>query len=281
MTTAALALVLGSAFLHAAWNALLKRERNLREATLALQALTAVAGVVLALAGPRTSLGGWRVMAWGCAAGVCEAGYFLTLAAAFGRGSLGLAYTVARGGALVLLWPISVVAFGEQVTAASIAGVVLLLAGLAATSTPSAASSGRDGLGWAALCAVCIAGYGLCYKEALSLGAMPMALFALSLSVSCPVVLVWRGRGGVAGIRRVLGERALPILVASAMCTLSFVLILYALRSAGAGAVMTLRNTSVLFALAFAAAIGERPRTRQVLGGTLVVAGAVLVGWPR
>ena len=60
-----------------------------------------------------------------------------------------------------------------------------------------------------------------------------------------------------------------------------FVLVLFALRIAGAGAVMTLRNSSVLFALAFAAATGERPGARQLAGGPLVALGAVLVGWPR
>jgi uncharacterized membrane protein len=48
-----------------------------------------------------------------------------------------------------------------------------------------------------------------------------------------------------------------------------------ALVSGGAGFVITLRNTSVLFATGLAFAIGERPRRTQVIGAVLVAGGAI------
>jgi drug/metabolite transporter (DMT)-like permease len=47
----------------------------------------------------------------------------------------------------------------------------------------------------------------------------------------------------------------------------------------GVGFVLTLRNTSVLFATGLAAAIGEHPRRAQVAGAVLVAAGAILMAW--
>jgi drug/metabolite transporter (DMT)-like permease len=44
--------------------------------------------------------------------------------------------------------------------------------------------------------------------------------------------------------------------------------------------VITLRNTSIAFALVLAMLQGERPGRRQVSGAVLVMGGAVLLGWP-
>jgi drug/metabolite transporter (DMT)-like permease len=49
----------------------------------------------------------------------------------------------------------------------------------------------------------------------------------------------------------------------------------------GAGAVATLRNTSVVFAVLFSWILGERPPLKQWLGAALVAAGAAGLAWPR
>ncbi len=52
-----------------------------------------------------------------------------------------------------------------------------------------------------------------------------------------------------------------------------------ALASGGAGVIVTLRNTSVVFATFFAWRIGDQPGWRQVVGAGLVAGGAVLLSW--
>jgi uncharacterized membrane protein len=64
-----------------------------------------------------------------------------------------------------------------------------------------------------------------------------------------------------------------------AICGGSFLILMEALDAGGAGFVLTLRNTSVLFATALAWAVGDRPRRPQVVGASLVAAGAVLMAW--
>ncbi|HEX3480396.1 MAG TPA: EamA family transporter, partial [Kofleriaceae bacterium] len=61
------------------------------------------------------------------------------------------------------------------------------------------------------------------------------------------------------------------------VCGGSFLILMEALARGGAGYVLTLRNTSVLFAMGMAWRIGERPRRAEVVGAALVAAGAVLV----
>jgi uncharacterized membrane protein len=57
----------------------------------------------------------------------------------------------------------------------------------------------------------------------------------------------------------------------------SFLILIEALARGGVGFVLTLRNTSVLFALIFAWLIGERPRFVTALGAVLVAIGAALM----
>ena len=56
---------------------------------------------------------------------------------------------------------------------------------------------------------------------------------------------------------------------------------LTALVRSDAGAVLTLRNTSIAFAVGSGALQGERLGRRQLAGVALVVVGAALLGLPR
>ncbi|HLM42588.1 MAG TPA: EamA family transporter, partial [Myxococcaceae bacterium] len=116
---------------------------------------------------------------------------------------------------------------------------------------------------------------------ALGEGAQAPALFALALTVALPMLVLTRVRGqGLAAVLQQARGRPGLMLATGALCTLSFALMLLSLARVGAGAVITLRNTSIAFALVLAMAQGERPGRRQLSGAVLVIAGAVLLGWP-
>src|SRR3954470_434819 len=59
---------------------------------------------------------------WALAAGVLEWVYFVTLARALERGPLGTVYTVSRGGAIVVIYPISIALLHEHVNVFGFAG---------------------------------------------------------------------------------------------------------------------------------------------------------------
>ena len=73
--------------------------------------------------------------------------------------------------------------------------------------------------------------------------------------------------------------RAQPLLVVPAglLATVGFIVFLVGMAKAGAGVVITLRNTSVLFAQVFAFTMGERPKRLGVVGALCVTFGAVLL----
>jgi drug/metabolite transporter (DMT)-like permease len=277
LTARAAFLVLFSAFLHALWNALVKRDANPRGAGLAVLAVaTAVAGAVAPFS-PQVAFPTFASLRWGLAAGLFEGAYFTALGLALARGSLGPVYTVARGGAMLVTWPISVMLLGEPLSWPSWLGAITIAAGLGLATVQPRESSAPAGLGWAAVSAAAIGGYHLCYKVALTAGAEPRALFAVALACALPINLASTGRRTWRGALLALRDHPLRILAGGATCTASFILFLQALAVTGAGAVLTLRNTSVLFAQLFALLAGERPSRRALGGAMLVVGGSVLL----
>jgi drug/metabolite transporter (DMT)-like permease len=274
-----IAAVLGSALLHAAWNALLRGHPDKRAGGVAVVAIGAViaaitACVAVAVTGRAPFPGGAGLVAT-LIAGIFEAGYLISLSRGLAVGTLGPVYTVSRGGSLLVVWPLSVALFGEHVGAFSIAGTVVLLGGLIVTGMEQGVP--KKALAWAISTAACIAGYHLVYKVALDAGAMPPAVFAVAIGLAVPVQAAVQRvgpRGALAAIR----VQPAATIGAGILCTASFIVFLIALRASGAGSVLILRNTSVVFALGFGALIGDRPSRRQITGAVLVAIGAVLVG---
>jgi hypothetical protein len=93
------ALVLLSAFLHAAWNAMLRTEPDKDRSLVAAVAVASVLATVVAAI--RWSLGdvpftSYTALGWAAIAGPLEWAYFVTLARALERGALGTVYTVSR-----------------------------------------------------------------------------------------------------------------------------------------------------------------------------------------
>jgi uncharacterized membrane protein len=271
-----------SAFLHAAWNALLRvepdKDRGLVGAIVVASLFAcAIAGVRWALgAVPFTST---ESLLYTLLAGAFEAVYFATLARALEKGPLGAVYTISRGGAVLVVWPMSIWLFHELVTTSSASGSALVLAGLVlcGIGAHGARSSGdRSGVWWAVLCAVSIAGYHLSYKAALQSGGASSATFAVSLSLSALISLVRIDRGVLVGVVR---RRWPRVTLMGIVCGGSFLILMEALARGGSGYVLTLRNTSVLFAAGLAYFIGERPTDAELVGAGLVASGAVLMAW--
>jgi len=277
------ALVLLSAFLHAGWNALLRvepdKDRGLVGAiTVASLFACAIAGVRWGFGEapfPTTAAFGYTILA-----GVFEAVYFATLARALELGRLGVVYTVSRGGAVLVVWPVSVALFAEIVTPSSATGSLLVLAGLVLSSLGATAGGTRAhgvGVGWAIASAAGIAGYHLAYKAALLAGGSTSATFGASLALSAAISLVRLGREGRRALAGLARTRLPRIALMGVVCGGSFLILMEALALGGSGYVLTLRNTSVLFAAGLALTIGERPRRAELIGAALVATGAVLM----
>ena len=263
--TLPLALVLVSALLHAAWNALLKREADPRLAAVPVVLVAAILSMPIAAVTPGVAFPVPRAWIYSLVAGVFEGTYFYTLGRALALAPLGVVYTTSRGGALALVWPISIVFLREPLRATGAAGTALIALGLLATARDNDRTPVNPrGVVLALLCAASIAGYHLAYKVALSAGADPAGSVALSMSVGVGFNLITLDRERRAAVWTML--RRQPVLLAGALSALSFLLFLYALARGGAGAMLTLRNTSILFALIFSIWLGELPPRARWIG---------------
>jgi uncharacterized membrane protein len=269
-------IVVVSALIHATWNALLRLEPDKDRAITAVMGVSALAGG--AAAAVQVALGivpvpNLAALGWAALAGVAEGIYFIALARGLTLGPLGPVYTVSRGGAVVLVWPVSVLIFGEPVVGLAIAGTAVVLVGMAVSGAERGAS--RAAIGWGLLAAVNIAGYHLAYKTALAAGATAPGVFVVAMVIATSFSLLRRVRLG----RPVdaLPRRGRLVLI-GVVCAASFLLFLIALGQGGAGYVLTLRNTSVLFATGLGWVVGDRPGRRQIAGALLVALGAVLLG---
>ncbi len=273
------ALVLVSAALHALWNALIKRERDVRAATLAVLTIAVALSATAALL-QRSWFPSTAALACALASGVCEAGYFATLSRSLEVAPLGHYYPIARGGALLIVWPVSVIWLGERAASSSLAGAVLVTVGLFAIGLAHRQESGgdwrRNGLGWALASAVFIASYNLLYKEAVALGSEPATLFTMSISIALVLNVTVLGNQRK-NIIAVLSRSPAAMIAAGVLCCLSFWIFLFCLGRGGAGAMVTLRNSSVLFAQGCSWWLGERLGAVQIGGAIAIAAGAILL----
>lgn len=272
MSTAAFALALGAAFLHALWNLLLARERDPEPATaVAICASVVVFAPVAAVVwdvDPRV----WPFIA---VTSLLQLVYFALLATAYRHAELSFVYPIARGLAPVLVLLVGVVALGTGASAAQTLGVCLVGVGILLVRGPGGE---RDFAGGALASAIAssIAAYTLVDKSGivyanpivyLELAMAPTALGALLLVAALP-----------SGRARLRAAARLTPALAGIVSFVAYVLVLAALERAPAASVAAVRETSVLIVAALAApTLGERVGPARLAGAALVVGGIALL----
>lgn len=285
MSSGPLLLIL-SAFLHAAWNAIAKSSKD-KESFLFL---TMLLGGLLIAAWIFIDTGGFifprreGVIA-ALFAGVFEGLYFLTLSKTLKSSSLGKSYAIMRGGAMVVVWQYSSLLLSEAVSALQFGGAGLILAGLLLVnfrelflkkSATESATSERGNL-WAYICGIFIAGYHLCYHYALKYEAEPKSLFCLALLVSMPFLL-WGVRHNFRPrLRQTMSQQGLKVFVTGIFAMTSFLIFIYGLQISAPGFAISLRNTSIFFAVLFSWYLKESLSRNQWIGALVIGCGAILL----
>ena len=268
MSSAALALALAAAFLHAAWNLLLARAHDVQAATAVVLGLSTVALAPIAAAT-------WDVerdvVPWAIGSGTFELAYFALLAFAYERAELSVVYPVSRGLAPVLVLAVAI----ASATALESLGVLLVAVGVLLVGR----FRNPDGRGVALglMLAVCIAGYTLLDNGGIE-HANPVAYYELVIGPPGLVYLavIWRRRGG----RALRAELGLATAAAAGAATLAYVFVLAALDLADPAPVAAVRETSVVIVVVLAAIfLHERVGSARLAGAGLVVAGVALLSF--
>lgn len=272
MPVDAFLLALGSASLHALWNVLLARERDVHAAT----AVAMVAGVAVfaPVAVLRFDIDG-RVWPYVVVTSLLQLAYFGLLAVAYGRAELSFVYPIARGVAPVLVLAAGAVLLGTATGAGQVLGVFLVALGVILVR---GLGGPHDGIGLVlglAIAAV-IASYTLLDKRGIRF-ADPIVYLELGMAPAAAAYAL-----AVVAARRSAGTlvealRPAPV-VAGVLSFGAYALVLAALARADAASVAAVRETSVLIATGLAAwLLRERVDRARLLGAALVVAGVALL----
>lgn len=270
MPTSALLLALAAAFIHALWNILLARARD-------IEAATAVALVTAEVVFAPVVVFTWHshraVVPYLIASGFLQLTYFALLGTAYRLVPLSVVYPIARGGAPVLVLLIGAVFLGRAASWTQVGAVVLVVAGILLVRGFRAADP--RGVAFGLSIATVIASYTLVDKGGVR-HAAPVTY--LELSMVMPTVVY------TAAVLRVKGSRAVRVAVGPAsilagVCTFgAYALVLAALQRAPAASVAAVRETSVVIAALLAGVVlKERVPPSRLAGAVVVAAGIALL----
>lgn len=267
MPLTALILALGSAVLHAVWNLLLGRAKDVQAATAATFLVSVTVALPFAVVWWHADRAVWP---YAVASTLLESLYVVALAAAYRRSDVSLVYPLTRGLAPVLVLGFAVLWLGHRASAAEAVGVLLVATGVVLVRGLGARADAAA-LVWTVTIAATIAAYTLVDRAGIH-RAGALTYFVLTLVGPC---VVYTPLVGTRAIRRELGWAV----AAAGLANLgSFTLGLLALRHGTAAAVLAVRSSSVVIATALAGRLlAERVSRTRLAGSVLVFAGIALL----
>tara|TARA_R110002167_G_scaffold100794_3_gene262852 strand:+ start:41171 stop:42007 length:837 start_codon:yes stop_codon:yes gene_type:complete len=275
MTIWVLAAVLGAAFLHALWNALIKLGTSKLTSMLILTLVQGGMGLLVALTRPFPDPQVWL---WLLASGVFHAAYKLFLAFAYEQGDLSRVYPIARGAAPMLVLVISALLLPDVIAAWEYIGIFVLGSGILLMARGVFSSGESRRLVPLALgSAMATAGYslvdGLGARASGDAVAYVGWLFTLDAVFFTPVCIALRGKSVLRASGKVW---AIGGLAATASYG-AYAIAVWAMTVAPIALVAALRETSILFAVLIGWLVfGERMDKQKAVAAALIVAGVIV-----
>ena len=286
MSSLALVLVIAAATLHATWNMLAKQSQGHPAffwlALIASSFAYLPAFIVIMFLQPIPAMG-W---VWIVATGLLHTAYFWSLARAYERADLSLAYPLARGIGPTLVLIISVAIIGEEISPIGLAGVLVVVAGIYVTNLSDFGlrawlqapllllrPSGR----YAAITGLIIGTYTLVDKQGVSV-VNPLAyiyLMFLFSAIGITPLVIWHH-----GLRPWRGApiRLRPVVTVAVLWVAAYLMVLIALTLAPTPYVSAAREVSILIGAGLGMTVLKEPRTLpRIVGVGAIAVGVVLV----
>ncbi len=237
--------VLGAAFLHAAWNGLIRTGASRVHAMMVLSAVQGCIGLAMALTRPLPLA---EVLPWLLASGLVHSAYKTFLTFAYEHGDLSRVYPLARGSAPLIVLTAGGLFLGESLTAPEVIGIVVLGAGIVLLASGVFTSGeSRRLLPYAFGAALATAGYsmidGLGARVAGDSVAFVGWMFVLDGMIFATVMTVLRGRAAWPAAGRVWMVGGLGAGASYA----SYAIVVWAMTRAPIALVAALRETSIIF----------------------------------
>lgn len=274
---AALAATLLSALIHAGWNLFLKGAGGDRTVDLAVMGLggTLFGAVLIALFGAPAPAA-WPFI---LASSALHLVYWTALTRGYAAGDMSHVYTIARGIAPALVTVGAMVVAGEVPPLAQALGIAAISAGVMLVGVNRTAPMAATG--WALLTGAAIAGYSLIDALGVRVNGDVFSYKGWgAVFTFLPIAVLVIGRRGLGEFRAAASGRWRAGMLAGAVSSAGFMLVLWAQMRAPIGPITALRETSVLFGAALAALLlKEAVGARRWAGALVVCAGAMLIGF--
>jgi drug/metabolite transporter (DMT)-like permease len=273
---AATLLAVGSAFVHATWNLLIKSSDDRAMAGWGQFLVAGLLGGVglLVVGGP-----GWDVLPYLAASALIHVVYVEGLVAAYVHGDFSLTYPLARGGGAVLAALGSVVLLDDELAAAAWVAIAIAAGGLFAMSSTADVANESRALAYAAITALAIGAYTLVDSDG-SRSVESGVSYGLATAVGAATAttvnnLLRPSRRARAGVLRRDWKRNL---VGGAATLVAYTMVLVAVREAPVGYVTMLRESSVVIGPILGWLILREPLgRRRIVPSAIVLAGLVLL----
>lgn len=285
MSAFGVGLALLSAVAHAAWNTLGKRVAGEGVGFIWFSNVLSVAFLVPVLVvwfAVSSAPFDWGWALAGVASGVLHGVYSLVLQRGYAATASMIVYPVSRGTAPILVGLFAFVALGQVPSGVSIAGVLVVLAGIAMLTLGAARSGDGDaaGMAWGAAVGLCIAGYSTFDAYAVVVLGVDVvgfyAVIAVFTLVTLTIATGRRMRDGWAAGRRRLGAASLI----AVLIPVSYVAALFANALVDATVVTAIRSASIVFGAVFAwMLLGERLSPFQVVACVVASSGIALMAF--
>jgi drug/metabolite transporter (DMT)-like permease len=286
MTTAALLLVLASAFCHSGWNFLLKRSDH---KVSFLASSTAIGAAIFLLPAIVVTIDkgiGWLGLAMCLVTAGLHGIYGLSLTRGYRIGDLSLVYPISRGSALAFIPILAVILLDESISTLAWAGIGLVLAGVYSINldphalgdilAPVRGLAGPTGRA-ALLTGVLIAIYSLWDKRALEeVSPLTLNQFAMvgHVLVLSPVLLLDGGQQTASEWR--VNRRSM--MLSGFLTPMAYLLVLAALTTSEVAYIAPSREIGIVFGTAMGAIIlHEAYGAMRIAATVLIVAGVFLL----
>ena len=281
MTLGVFLAVLGAAFLHAMWNAVVKASGDKALSMTAMiigHTPLALLSIVIA---PMPDPAAWPLIAVGAALHV---GYQLFLQASYRIGDLSQVYPLARGLAPLIVAAVSVLALGVALSPSELIAVALIACGILSLALARPASGGTDrrAAAYALITGVFIAAYSLVDGIGARSAGTALGFYGwLSVLNGIAFTAIMRVRRPT--LWKDLDRRTLGFgLIGGSASYIAFAIVLWAMTKAPIALVTALRETSIIVALFIGVfVLKERLSLRKLLSTFLTISGAVVLRLAR
>lgn len=274
MDTSVFFAVLAAALMHGGWNVLVKLKLDRFLSLFLVQMFMGLVGLGMIALFPLPSLAS---LPYALTSGVLHTGYNLFLARSYRTGDLSLVYPIARGSAPLLTYLGAYLAAGEAVTPLAAFGIGVLVVGIWLTAAGSKAlRPDAPTLFFALGTSLFIAAYTIVDGLGGRLSGSPTGYAGLLYVLDALLLLaIGLGSRGSAIVSQVAPYWRTGIF-GGALSAGAYWIVIWAMTVAPIAVVAALRETSILFVIAMSALIlNERVGRWRILGGALIVAGAV------